>query len=76
MPQRGQHNLPFSTLKSEEPLKAYPAQIEVALIDFDCREQVDYMDRLMEVVRDVEQKFLDENRAALEAMKADATKEG
>ncbi|MDR1441524.1 MAG: hypothetical protein LBJ02_03915 [Bifidobacteriaceae bacterium] len=56
-------------------LRAYPAQVEVALVDYDCRQQLDYMDRIMEIVLDVEQDFLDKNRVALEAMKADALRE-
>jgi hypothetical protein len=57
-------------------LRAYPAQVEVALIDFDCRKQVDYMDRMMAIVVDVEQRFVDANKDRLEAMKADAAQGG
>jgi hypothetical protein len=49
-------------------LQAYPAQVEVALADFDCREEIDYMDRLMAILFDVEQRFLDENKDRLEAL--------
>jgi hypothetical protein len=57
-------------------LRAHPGQVEVALIDFDCRAEVDYMDRLTAILHDVEQAFLDENRDSLDAMKAAATRQG
>jgi hypothetical protein len=59
----------------ERSLRAYPAQVEVALADFDCREELGYMDRMMEIVAQAEQRFLDENRDQLEAMKAAATEQ-
>jgi hypothetical protein len=63
-------------LSAAPRLQAFPAQVQVALIDFDCREQVDYMDRMMAIVVDVEQEFLDANKDRLEALKADVTREG
>jgi hypothetical protein len=65
---------PDGALLDDEPgfLRAYPAQLEVALADYDCRQKVDYTGRIIAAQRDVEQRFLDQNRAALEAMKADA----
>jgi hypothetical protein len=57
-------------------LRAYPAQVEVALIDFDCRQEVDYMKRVIAIQTDLEQQFLDANQDRLEAMKTAATREG
>jgi hypothetical protein len=54
--------------EGQAALRAYPAQVQVALADYDCRQQTDYMNRLMEIQRDVEQQFLDANRSALEEM--------
>ncbi|MDR1394239.1 MAG: hypothetical protein LBJ62_09810 [Bifidobacteriaceae bacterium] len=53
-------------------LKAYPAQVEVALIDYDSRQATNYLDRLLAIQRDVEQNFLDENRDQLDKMAAAA----
>jgi hypothetical protein len=53
-------------------LRGYSAQIEVALADYDCRQETHYMDRIMEIQRDVEQRFLDKNREQLEKMRAAA----
>jgi hypothetical protein len=73
----------FAGLKLDDPvpeglepaMRAYPAQVEIALIDYDCRKELGYMDRVMEIQIDVEQQFLDKNRTALEAMKNDATRQ-
>ncbi|MDR3360174.1 MAG: hypothetical protein LBO20_05925 [Bifidobacteriaceae bacterium] len=61
-------------ISGEEPglLRGHPPQIEVALADYDCRRQTDYMARIMEIQRQVEQAFVDENRAQLEELMAAA----
>ncbi|MDR2567544.1 MAG: hypothetical protein LBC97_16130 [Bifidobacteriaceae bacterium] len=38
-------------------LRGYPSQIEVALADYDCRQETHYMDRIMEIQRDVERNW-------------------
>jgi hypothetical protein len=72
----GEDGKPIDLDSADPYLRAYPAQVEVALIDFDCRQEVDYMNRIMEIQFDLERQFADKNRDRLEAMKADATKEG
>jgi hypothetical protein len=57
-------------------LQGLPTQIEVALIDFDCRTETDYMSRVMEIQRDVEQAFLDQNREKLDELMVAATDVG
>jgi hypothetical protein len=54
-------------------LRAGPAQVQVALADWDCRERTDYIGRLLEVQIAAEQRFLEQNYAQLEAMKEDAS---
>jgi hypothetical protein len=49
-------------------LKALPGQVAIAVADFDCRQQTDYMDRLMAIEIRVEQRFLDERKAELDEL--------
>ncbi|MDR0592201.1 MAG: hypothetical protein LBG60_02855 [Bifidobacteriaceae bacterium] len=44
------------------------AEARIALADFDCRAQTDYEARLLAVQLELEQEFVDENRAQLEEM--------
>jgi hypothetical protein len=53
-------------------LQATPSQIEVALADFDCRAETRYIDAIIEVQRDLEQKFLEQHRNELDRMRAAA----
>jgi hypothetical protein len=61
--------------KGDGLLHAYPTQVEIALVDFDCRIETNYAERLLTIHREVEQQFLDQNRTQLEAMKAAALAE-
>jgi hypothetical protein len=45
-------------------------EIDIALADFDCREQTDYMARLVELQRELETAFVADNRPALDEMLA------
>jgi hypothetical protein len=47
-------------------------EVELALADLDCREETDYVDRSAGISRDVEQQFIDDHRAELDAMVAAA----
>ena len=47
-------------------------EIELALVDLDCREETDYRDRQQEIQAEKEQQFVDDHKEQLEAMKADA----
>ncbi|MDR0627839.1 MAG: hypothetical protein LBG11_11415 [Bifidobacteriaceae bacterium] len=54
-------------------LQAYPRQVEIALADFDCREELDYMNRMMAIQLRVEQEFVDRHRDRLDELEAAAT---
>jgi hypothetical protein len=43
-------------------------EVELALADLDCREETDYNDRQAEINREVEQQFIDDHKAELDAM--------
>jgi hypothetical protein len=43
-------------------------EVELALADLDCREETDYRDRNAEIVREVEQEFIDDHKSELDAM--------
>ncbi|UOY00804.1 hypothetical protein [Blastococcus sp. PRF04-17] len=45
-------------------------EVELALADLDCREEIDYGDRQAEITRTVEQRFIDDHKAELDAMVA------
>jgi hypothetical protein len=45
-------------------------EVELALADLDCREETDYRDRNAEITREVEQQFIDDHKAELDAMVA------
>lgn len=47
-------------------------EVETALADLECREKTNYRDAAFDVQADIEQKFIDDNKEALEALKADA----
>jgi len=51
-------------------------EVELALADLDCREETDYSDRSAEITREVEQQFVDDHKAELDAMKAAAEQDG
>lgn len=52
----------------EEQRKALtPREMELAVADFTCREEVDYDDKQMEIAHEYEQRFVDEHKAELEA---------
>lgn len=46
-------------------------EIELALIDFDCRESTDYQEKSNEVRFAQEQQFVDDHQAEIDALKAD-----
>ncbi|MCL2803991.1 MAG: hypothetical protein FWD29_08615 [Micrococcales bacterium] len=56
-------------------LIASPAQVEVAVADYDCRAQTDYFNRILDVQIRVERSFLDLHRAELNDMRAAAREE-
>jgi hypothetical protein len=43
-------------------------EVELALADLDCREETDYRDRHAAITREVEQQFIDDHKAELDAM--------
>jgi hypothetical protein len=45
-------------------------EVELALADLDCREATDYRDRHTEITAEVEQQFIDDHKAELDAMVA------
>lgn len=45
-------------------------EIETAVADFECKDKSDYMDKSMKLMFEIEQKFVDENKAKLDAMVA------
>jgi hypothetical protein len=45
-------------------------EVELALADLDCREETDYRERHAEITREVEQQFIDDHKAELDAMVA------
>lgn len=47
-------------------------EVELALADLDCRESTDYRERRQEVTVALEEQFIADNKAALEALVADA----
>jgi hypothetical protein len=46
-------------------------EIDLALVDLDCREEVDYKAKQQDVQHKLEQQFVDDHKAELEALKAD-----
>jgi hypothetical protein len=48
-------------------------EIDVAVADFECREETDYMDTLVARLRAMQNEFLAENQAALDAFLADVS---
>jgi hypothetical protein len=50
-------------------------EVELALADLDCREEVDYRDRSTEITREVEEQFIDDHRAELDALVAAAERD-
>ncbi len=50
-------------------------EVELALADLDCREEVDYRDRSAEITREVEQQFIDDHQAELDALVAAADRD-
>jgi hypothetical protein len=57
-------------------LTGRPRQLAIALADYDCREETDYLSRILEIQNDVEQRFVDKNRDQLEEMRSAAAREG
>lgn len=47
-------------------------EIELALVDFDCREKLDYTNKSLRLQFDAEEKFIADNKAELEAFRAAA----
>ena len=50
-------------------------EVELALADLDCREEVDYRDRSTEITREVEEQFIEDHRAELDALVAAAERD-
>lgn len=46
-------------------------EIEVALADFDCRDELDYADKQLDVQFELEERFIEEHKAELDAYLAD-----
>lgn len=44
-----------------------PRELELAQVDFTCRDEVDYDDQQVKIAHEYEQRFVDEHRAELEA---------
>ncbi|MDR0366055.1 MAG: hypothetical protein LBH68_04420 [Bifidobacteriaceae bacterium] len=53
-----------------------PAEIRIALADFDCRAETDYESRFLAVQLELEQQFVDTHRGELDKMKATAQGQG
>ncbi|RZU30674.1 hypothetical protein [Blastococcus saxobsidens] len=47
-------------------------EIELALADLECREETDYRDRSAEITREVEEQFIEDHKAELDALVAAA----
>jgi hypothetical protein len=50
-------------------------EVELALVDLQCREETDYRDRFTSITHEAEQQFVDDHRSELEALKAAAEQE-
>ncbi len=50
-------------------------EVELALADLDCREEVDYRDRSTQITREVEEQFIEDHRAELDALVAAAERD-
>jgi hypothetical protein len=53
----------------QERLVGSDAERNIALLDFECRAETDYLNRFMDAQRKWEQDFVDANRKALDAMR-------
>ncbi|MDR2374437.1 MAG: hypothetical protein LBD77_10195 [Bifidobacteriaceae bacterium] len=51
-------------------LAGRPAEVAVAVADFKCRQETDYVDRLLEIMRESQEQFVAANRAQLDEMAA------
>ena len=51
-------------------------EIELALVDLSCREEIDYFSQRDDIVRQIEQEFVDANKEELDAMKRAAEQAG
>ncbi|MDR0593409.1 MAG: hypothetical protein LBG60_09205 [Bifidobacteriaceae bacterium] len=60
----------FELPQDQRTLIQSPPELAVALADFDCRVETDYMARLIAIQTELEAAFLEENRAALDQMLA------
>ncbi|MGW9113945.1 hypothetical protein [Microbacterium sp. NPDC055683] len=58
--------------QSDEWKQAAEDEIPLALADLDCREATDYRDRALEIQFELEEQFIADNKAELEAYKAAA----
>ena len=47
-------------------------EVELALADLECREETDYRDRFAEITREIEEQFIEDHRAELDALLAAA----
>ncbi|MDR0594329.1 MAG: hypothetical protein LBG60_13990 [Bifidobacteriaceae bacterium] len=56
--------------KDQRSLIGSQPEIDIALADFDCRVETDYMNRLIAIQRELETAFVQDNRTALEEMLA------
>ncbi|KAM9863605.1 hypothetical protein ACI1US_00535 [Leucobacter sp. BZR 635] len=54
----------------DEQDKLKKLEIETAVADFECKDKFDYNDKSSKFMIDIEQKFVDENKAKLDAMLA------
>ena len=58
--------------KSPEMKALGERELKLAVVDLECRTKVDYRERTLKLQFDLEEKFIAENKAALEAFKAAA----
>ncbi|MDR1237324.1 MAG: hypothetical protein LBK28_03695 [Propionibacteriaceae bacterium] len=61
---------PNATPDEQSRLIGSATERELALLDFDCRTETDYLHRFTEIQRKWEQSFVDANRKALDKMRA------
>ncbi|MCL1838703.1 MAG: hypothetical protein FWG47_05235 [Propionibacteriaceae bacterium] len=59
-----------TTPLDERSLLGTPQELEIAVADFDCREETDYLNRFAQVQIELERTFVEKNKKQLDAMLA------
>ncbi|MCL2784832.1 MAG: hypothetical protein FWD55_05235 [Propionibacteriaceae bacterium] len=59
-----------ATPEEERSLLGTQAEVQIALADFDCREESNYLERYLAIQIDLESAFVDQHRAQLDEMLA------